>query len=326
MSNYTVTIEPFESLYAHWRTSDNTLHWPCPFILPPWLQTWWNSFGSGYAPHICAVREGNQLAGIAPLMVQGDTACFMGNTDVCDYQDCIIAPGKETEFFRHLIVHLQKQGVAFLNLGLVRPDSSVYRHLPPVADALGRAVLCTPEDVVLELNLPATWDEFLHILHSKERHEIRRKLRRLDEAGRTGYRSVEDAGDSITAIDTFLALFSQNRDDKLYFMTEQMALFFRSAAVALANEHILKLLFLTIDEQPVAAVMCLDYNNTVYLYNNGYNSQYRSLSVGLLSKVFSIRDSIQQHKKKYDFLKGAEVYKQRLGGEPVSLYRCKLIL
>jgi len=59
-----------------------------------------------------------------------------------------------------------------------------------------------------------------------------------------------------------------------------------------------------------------------YLYNSGYDPRFRSLSAGLLCKVFSIQDSIQRGRKKYDFLKGAETYKYRLRGKSVPLYRC----
>jgi CelD/BcsL family acetyltransferase involved in cellulose biosynthesis len=50
------------------------------------------------------------------------------------------------------------------------------------------------------------------------------------------------------------------------------------------------------------------------------------LSVGFLSKVLSIRDGIRSGLRTYDFLKGGEAYKQRLGGRPLSLYRCRLDL
>jgi CelD/BcsL family acetyltransferase involved in cellulose biosynthesis len=109
-------------------------------------------------------------------------------------------------------------------------------------------------------------------------------------------------------------------------MTDQRALFFRSMAEALAETGILKLFFLYLDEAPAAAVMCFDYNSTVYLYNNGYDDRYRSLSIGLLSKVFTIQESIERGKIKYDFLKGTEVYKKRLGGKPVQLFRCQVEL
>ena len=94
----------------------------------------------------------------------------------------------------------------------------------------------------------------------------------------------------------------------------------------MAEAKILKLFFLDLDTIPAAAVMCFDYGSTRYLYNNGYDPRFRSLSVGFLSKVFSLKEGIQSGSKKYDFLKGAEVYKHQLGGKPVPLYRCQLKL
>jgi CelD/BcsL family acetyltransferase involved in cellulose biosynthesis len=64
----------------------------------------------------------------------------------------------------------------------------------------------------------------------------------------------------------------------------------------------------------------------MYLYNNGYDERFKSLSVGLLGKLLSIRDSIRSGMRAYDFLKGAEAYKRRLGGQPVQLYRCLIEL
>jgi CelD/BcsL family acetyltransferase involved in cellulose biosynthesis len=103
-----------------------------------------------------------------------------------------------------------------------------------------------------------------------------------------------------------------------------MAAFFRSLAEAMAEMQILKLFFLDLDGMPAAAVMCFHYDSTMYLYNNGYDNRYHSLSVGLLSKVLNIKESIHRGVKRYDFLKGDEAYKSRLGGRPVPLYRCQV--
>ena len=92
----------------------------------------------------------------------------------------------------------------------------------------------------------------------------------------------------------------------------------------MARANLLKLYFLDLDGTPTAAVMCFDHDSTVYLYNNGYDGRFSSLSVGLLSKVLSIKESIRRGKKKFDFLKGTEEYKHRLGGKPVPLYRCQV--
>jgi CelD/BcsL family acetyltransferase involved in cellulose biosynthesis len=70
--------------------------------------------------------------------------------------------------------------------------------------------------------------------------------------------------------------------------------------------------------------MYFDYNDTIYLYNSGFEKDYISLSVGLLSKALCIKDNIESGKKKFDFLKGNEVYKSRLGGKETQLSNCSI--
>jgi hypothetical protein len=50
------------------------------------------------------------------------------------------------------------------------------------------------------------------------------------------------------------------------------------------------------------------------------------MGVGLISKILCIKDCIEKGRKKFDFLKGAEVYKYRLGGKEVPLHRCRITI
>jgi len=127
-------------------------------------------------------------------------------------------------------------------------------------------------------------------------------------------------------MDTFLKLFSESREDKTTFMTAQMESFFRSLADTMVEAGLLRLGILELDMVPTAIVMCFDYHDCVYLYNSGYDPNYSSLSVGLLSKVLCIKDSIQKGRKRFDFLKGGESYKYHLGGREIPLYRCHIII
>jgi CelD/BcsL family acetyltransferase involved in cellulose biosynthesis len=320
---YTVTTETFDTITAYWSDPDHRLGWDCLFVVPGWLKVWWQTFGTGWEPHLCSIRDNDELIGIAPLLFQQDKARLFGSPDVCDYLDVIVTPGSGRVFFQNLIPYLRQHGISQLDLGVVRADSIIFSDLFPAAESLNCNVFQEPEDVSMELDLPSTWDEFLKQLTGKERHEIRRKLRRLNEAARVNFRIVESQDEVSEGIDLFLALFKLNRSDKSDFMTDQRAEFFRALAQEMAAPGILKLFFLDLDGTPVAAVMCFDYKSTVYLYNNGYDNRFGSLSVGLLSKVFAIQDSIERGKNKYDFLKGTEAYKHRLGGKPVQLYRCQ---
>jgi CelD/BcsL family acetyltransferase involved in cellulose biosynthesis len=291
------------------------------------LEVWWNCFGTNQTPYLCSVRSSDDLLGIAPLLLQGEKATFMGSPDVCDYFDCVVVPGREEEFFLLLTEHLRLQSVLFMDLGSVRHDSTVMSHLIPLAKGEGLDCSSKQEDVSMELDLPSTWDDFLLGLTTKERHEIRRKLRRLEEeVADFRLRLVEGGQEVKSSMEVFIALHGSSRPEKAAFMTTQMRCFFKSLTEAMAEQGILKLFLLELHGEPAASALCFDYDSTVYLYNSGYDPRFRHLSAGLLNKVMTIRESIGRGRKRYDFLKGAETYKHRLGGRPVPLYRCQVEL
>lgn len=324
MDNVTVTPESFDSLASCWLNPRYPLRWDCIFVLPPWLEVWWRESDSRAESYLCAVRQQETIIGIAPLLLEGEEAFFMGSTDVCDYLDFIVASGSEHVFFNTLLHDLRQKGVRRLDLKLVRLDSIVLTHLVDIARDRGYEVSCRVEDVSLELDLPTTWEEYLEMLTAKQRHEIKRKLRRLGETGEVNYRIIEDSEAVPDAIDIFLKLFRESREDKKIFMTAQRESFFRSMAKAMTQARLLKSGILELDALPVAAIMCFDYNNTMYLYNSGYDPQYSSLSIGLMSKVLCIKDSIERGRRKFDFLKGGEQYKYHLGGREVPLFNCQI--
>ncbi len=323
---YTVTEETFTSLNSYWTDSRHNLNWGSIFVFPGWSQVWWQVFGTEAELYLRAVRQGDKIIGIAPLLVKEKTASIIGSDDICDYLDFVIAPGMETDFFSVLLDDLRQNSINHLDLRPLRPDSTVLTDLVEIARERKYDIHCQSEDVSLELELPPTWDEYLALLAVKQRHEVKRKLRRLWEAGNVDYHIVEDSAAVHAAMDTFLKLFSESREDKATFMTARMESFFRSLADTMTEAGLLRLGILELDTLPMAMVMCFDYNDCVYLYNSGYNPHYSALSVGLLSKVLCIKDSIQRGRKKFDFLKGGEPYKYHLGGREVPLYSCQITI
>ena len=106
-----------------------------------------------------------------------------------------------------------------------------------------------------------------------------------------------------------------------YGVTADLAL-----AEAMAEIKLLRYGILEVAKQPAAMLMGFDYQQAMYLYNSAYDPQFNSLSVGLLSKVLCIRESIALGRKKWDFLKGAEKYKYQLGGSEIRLHNCRVTI
>ncbi len=324
--NYTVTEESFASLSSYWTDSRHNLNWGSIFVLPAWLKVWWQTFGAGAELYLRAVWQREKIIGIAPLLVKEKTASIIGSADVCDYLDFIVAPGMERDFFSVLLEDLRQKSIKHLDLGSLRPDSTVLTDLVGIAQEWEYEVLCHEEGVSVELDLPSTWDEYLASLDKKQRHEVRRKLRRLWGVGNVDYHCPEGSQDVGGFMDTFLKLFSLSHEEKANFMTAQMESFFRSLSEAMAEAGLLRFGILEVDKLPAAMIMGFDYNDTMYLYNSAYDPNYSYLSVGLLSKVLCIKESIQKGRKKWDFLKGEEPYKYHVGGTEIPLYSCHIII
>ncbi len=270
---------------------------------------------------ILTVTRGQEMTGIFPLCVDGQCGYFLGIPDVCDYQDAILAPGHEAGAMEQAVAYLSKIGIDRLDLQTLRPDAAILKALTALEDAGGIRITRQPADVTFETHLPETWDDYLMLLNGKQRHEVRRKLRRLEAHGAYNYRMTDSGSDLDRAVEQFLMLFHLNRKDKSKFMDDTMGGYFQALIKRLARHDLLRLCFLDVAGQPAAAVLCFDYNGTRYLYNSGYDAAFQDLSVGILSKVLSIRAAVQSGCHTYDFLKGAEVYKKRIGGKERPLFR-----
>jgi CelD/BcsL family acetyltransferase involved in cellulose biosynthesis len=322
--SYTIAVESLDGVTSSWDRLRRRLKWNSIFVLPAWLKAWWETFDGEHELYLRTLRDGQKVIGFAPLVLNSGIASFIGSADVCDYLDFVVASGRESDFFEVLLEDLREKGIKKLDLRPLRPDSTVLEHLPPIARKRGYEVNCSPEDVSLELDLPATWNEYLSILNTKQRHEVRRKLRRLWEAGNVEYRCIEVGRQAEDYLDTFLKLFSLSKDEKARFMDPKMESFFKSLANAMADLGLLRIGLLQVENVPAAMTMGFDYNDSHYLYNSAYDPQFGYLSVGLLSKVLCLKESIQKGKRKWNFLKGAEPYKYRLGGQEIPLYNCSI--
>lgn len=324
--SYAVTQESFDSLASCWSSPRCCSGWSSVFVLPAWLKLWWQEFKPDAELYLGAVRRDGQIIGVAPLQVRGGEAALIGSRDVCDYLDFVITPGAEKDFFGVVLDDLKRKGVGRLDLTCLRPESTVLNSLVYIARERGYQVVTQPEDVSVEMDLPSSFDEYLEMLSPKQRHEVKRKLRKLMESGKIDFRVYEDSATIRKEMDIFLKMFTESRSDKATFLTSQKESFFRSLATTMSGIKLLRMGVLELDSLPTAMILYFDFDGGAYLYNSGYDPRYTSLSVGLLSKVLCIQESIKQGRKKFDFLKGNEVYKYHLGGKEVTLSNCQITM
>ncbi len=291
------------------------------FLHPVWLRTWFDEFGASYEPLLLVCDEEGPGA-VAPLMRDDSRLTFMGDSEVCDFMDFLVEPARRDEAYDNLWRRLCREEWSELDLWGLRAESPTRQQVAGRATRDGFEVTEQLEAVSPRLDLPPSWDEYLGSLSKKDRHELRRKMRRLFDSGaRVELRVLEEQPDVVEGLEDFLRLHRISRHDKQEFMTPAMAGFFRRMASALAAEGLVRLFMLDIDGRPVASVLCFDAGSCLYMYNSGYDPEYSSLSVGLVSKALCLRWALENGKTSLDFLRGDEAYKYDLGARDHEIYR-----
>ena len=316
-----VQEETFESLSARWSALLAAQPEPTFFALPSWQRLWWEAFGEGSSLRLLSVAaEEGRIQLIAPLMRTDSVVSFLGGTDLVDYHDFIGAPESARECLEAVLREIgSNESIRRIELGSVAEDSPTMSAFPEAAKSAGWAVEIVPEDVAPRVHLSTDWDEYLAGLRKKDRHELRRKLRRIDAAGEVNHVELTTPEDIAAAIDDFTALHRMSTVEKSEFMTSEREAFFKKVAVELAMDRLTRLCFLEFDGQRVATSLSFVLSGVRYLYNSGYNPEYRHLSVGLLNHAYNIRRSIDEGLAVFDFMRGDEPYKYHLGGRDRQL-------
>lgn len=298
------------------------------FATPQWAETWWRSFGPGKELHILTAIDDDGLAGVAPLYVREQNGRryvrLVGGIDVTDYTDIVARAGAEQAVLEQALAYLD--GIAWdeLDLHNVPEQSATLAFFRSLAEQPAWDVSIDIEDVCPRLvALPGDWETYVACLEKKDRHELRRKLRRLEGAA-PPVESTCRIENLEQAVDEFVRLHRLSSADKAEFMQARMVEFFHDIARVCHQAGWLKLCFMAEEGRNIAATMAFDYGDTLYLYNSGYDPAYDHLSVGLLQVAYAIRRAIADGRRTFDFLQGNERYKYDLGGKDSRVWsiRC----
>ena len=126
------------------------------------------------------------------------------------------------------------------------------------------------------------------------------------------------------AIGAFFHLHKMSNPDKSEFMTEDMERFFREIASAFLMDGTLRLAWLETEGKTIASTISFVGGRTWALYNSGYDLEYREFSPGIVLVAHTIQQAIEEGLETYDFLRGPEDYKYRLGARDRDLFHIRV--
>jgi len=323
--SYSFHLTDFENSQLDWENILANSSTNSVFITSHWQKTWWDGMRSDDMElRLIKVIGDDGTIGIAPLIKHNKTISFLGSTDLCDLHDFVIQKGQESQFFEAIEDYMAEEEWDNIILESVMEGSPTLGYMESFAERNGYRFQRTAEDKLVGVSLPDSWDSYLATLRKKDRHELRRKLRRLEAEPNFFVESFSEPSDVLGAMDDFLRLMAESRGEKAEFLDDSKQDFFRYMAGRMSEYGYINLFFLNVDGNRAAATMCFDYNNERSLYNSGYSIDYATLGTGFLLKAICLKLAIDEGKVYYDLLRGTEPYKYHLGAQDREIFRISI--
>ena len=314
-----------EELETEWNLLLDRTVTHVPFLRHEYLRAWWQTRGGGEWPQasltLVTARQDGRLVGIAPLFHVADykgrpSLLLLGSIEISDYLDLIVQKEDMAAFLSELLPFLASAPLPpwqVLDLYNILDSSPTLEMLETAAQSVGWRFSREQLQHSPYICLPGNWETYLASIDSKQRHEIRRKMRRLEESGlRTRWYMVTEGDQLEHAIEAFMGLMSQDAD-KARFLTPAMREHMRLAVHCAFDRGCLNLAFLEIDGHKAACYLSFDYLNRMWVYNSGIDFNYVEYSPGWVLLGYLLRWANENNIFEFDFMRGDEKYKYRFG-------------
>jgi CelD/BcsL family acetyltransferase involved in cellulose biosynthesis len=297
-----------------------------PFLRHDFLTAWWSTRGGGEWPggELClgvGRDESGGLSGIAPIFrtTSSDgspTLRLLGSREVADYLDVIVHRDRLEDFLEALLTRLEREAWDQLEFDNILESSPTLPIVEAGARRRGWWTQRAQGKPCPVVSLAGGWEGYLSRLHRKQRHELRRKMRRaLVHPEPVEFRLVQEAGAVEAEMEAFLHLMGLD-PAKARFLTPAMRSFFHRLAVAGAEGRWLRLGVMLVAGRRAAGYLNFVYRNRLWIYNSGLDPTFLSLSPGWVLLGHLIETAAQEGIQAADFLRGEEAYKTQLGGVP----------
>jgi len=322
--------EQLSALRAGW----NALAGGVPFRTFEWLEAWWRSYGAATDKELlvlAAFDQEQRLAGLAPWYLErsstrGRVIRFLGSGEVCsDYLTVLCRRGWEEHVTRNMAQWLCVEPRAerprwdLLELSAAYDGDAAVTCLLYHLVAYGKSVQRQGRPSCWRVNLPGDWPIYLASLSKSHRKQIRRLERTYFETSRAVLNVAQTPAALDQGLEVLMRLHQRRREslgERGRFASPRFAAFHEQAAHRLLSMGSLRLVWLELDGQTVAAEYQVLGDGVVYAYQSGIEPTALEHEPGRLITLGTLRMAIDEGRHAFDFLRGDEAYKAHWRAHP----------
>jgi CelD/BcsL family acetyltransferase involved in cellulose biosynthesis len=300
--------EAWDYLLSHSTPRDVFLTWE-------WLSAWWKSYSDGKQLYLVTAWREEELIGMAPLMLvrQWENGLPLRvlhtlgapNSDVSHF----LARDDDPQILQALCNAIKAQSSRWDAIELNEFQS----NLPQtkfIMDYFEQAGFQVYPKVGLHYHIPiqSTWDEYFRKLSKNLRHNLQRRLRRVEEAGTYQYLRVK--GHEITW-DHFETIFQINEKSHYpeVYRTEKDRAFHREILERMRGREWVEIHLFFFNEKAIAYQYGFEFDERYEDWRGGFDQSYPQLSIGKLLMSLTTERHFNSNYKDIDFLRGVHEYK-----------------
>ena len=309
-------------LAPEWSALCDRVPGSTPFQRPEWLLSWWKNWGSGDL-YVLAFRSGNRLCGIAPLFLLHwecrAQLTFIGN-GVSDYLGLVAEPELAAQCADLAMCHIADDSLrwdlcdfqdlaadcAFLNVAAHGLELRYTPHTPCMRASL------SPDP---EVSNSAVAAYLLRNIRSSRQH--------LDKIGRVEFATSGTASaDLVTElVQLHRSRWADSGGPKSMLDTPQSVNLLCDAANAFGASGRLRVYTMRLDQRLVAGIYAFLDARILWGYFTGFDRALARYSPGSLLLDYARTEAVRDGAVTWDFLRGAEPYKEHWGAVEVPKYR-----
>jgi CelD/BcsL family acetyltransferase involved in cellulose biosynthesis len=312
------SLEEFESLQDQWDELLSSCSKQTVFLTWEWLTAWWKHWQAGRELWLITAWSEGKLVGAAPLMrttvrrygLKYRLIHSLGapNTDESDF---LTHSDDTEEILKILCDYLLSQRGQWDALELNEFHLEI-----PTAKFIGNyftergCVIRSKPNIHYHIPIAGTWDEYWKKLSKNLRHNIERRLRRVQENHQLNFQVIEGREATWSDFEAIFAMNARGNYPEKY-KPEQERNFHRELMERMRNRNWIRIAILRFDGQPVA----YDYGFAVHGkfedWRTGFDLQYADWAGGTLMLYFELKYLFTEQYQDLDFLRGEYTYKDK---------------
>ncbi len=316
--------EAFDALRTSWETLVSQMQVSTPFVRYDWCRSWWRHFGKGRHLAIGVLRERNgEVVAIAPCVISPGASgsrrmlkylTWLGGVGdvLVERMDFLVPNGREDELTPALLAflsHLEREWDGIW-LPAIPSDSKNLPHLSRVLRAVGTS------DGIADIHpcrftpISTDWKAYEGARSSRWRRNLRNRWSTfIDEHQGKRCISGKDMPHS-EALDHLARLHHlQWPGTSSNFLRPTAWAFYRENALRWLEGGQALLTFLMAGDRVVSATLGLIKRSTFSLFQQGWDPEFKTLSIGNLAVHWSLETAARHGLTTYDMLSGDSRYK-----------------